>query len=246
MNDTEKILIIDLFKKLKNIENETKNKDHEVEKLILQLSKSTNHAIYFMVQKILVQDLVIQELKNKLKEYKDKLYNQSKNVNFLNENLKKNVLHDSEIKNNNNISQPLFEKFRKTGLSNSDNFTTDKSNIFHSKESNSYTSNFLSNALQTALGVAGGMVAGNIITNLFNYNHHIDNTGHKNDLNNEYSADENSNSIKNIFLNSDTDNSNSSSVLVDDINSDSMENLEDDINDIDDVNDNIDDFDSNI
>ncbi|CAL4042425.1 Putative uncharacterized protein Yba2 [Buchnera aphidicola (Takecallis arundicolens)] len=169
MKETEKTLIINLFKKINNISLQTPHKDSEAEKLINILLKNQHDSVYYMVQTLLVQDILIQELNDKVKKLQDRISRFSvQNMSFLSDHVKQKVrnlptdnhiLHNS---NKNTYSKKVEPEIAEYNYSNSNN--TSGSNPRRG------ISSFLGTAIQTAVGVAGGMVAGNMLTN-FLHNH---------------------------------------------------------------------------
>lgn len=145
MKIEEKILIEELFFKLKEIKKTGIKKDKIAEKLINKNFIKQPDIIYYMVQTILIQETAIKILNKKIEKLENKVNKESfienKNIfsKFFNYNKKKNNnINNEEIVNNN-----------------------------YSKNNNR---TFLGNALQTAVGVAGGVFMGNLLTNLFNKN----------------------------------------------------------------------------
>ncbi|WP_343128308.1 DUF2076 family protein [Buchnera aphidicola (Takecallis taiwana)] len=177
MKETEKKLIIDLFKKINHISLQTPNKDYEAEKLIYNLSKNKNDAVYYMVQTLLVQDILIQELNDKVKILQDRISQYTtNNMSFLSNHVKQKVFDtsaDSSISHSNN--QHVHSKTVKPHIAEYHECNnTNQVAGSHSKG----ISSFLGTAIQTAIGVAGGMVAGNMLTNFL---HHHDNNDHTSD-----------------------------------------------------------------
>lgn len=185
MKETDKQLIINLFKKIKSISLQTPNKDPEAIKLINFLLQNHNDAVYYMVQTLLVQDIILEELNDKIK----KLQNQEKqfsmkNTSFLSDDIKQKV-RDLPIEKNisNDHSKSLYTK----------QVTPYNTNHTYHRDNTPGTgggiSSFLGNAVQTAVGVAGGMVAGNMLANFFNnHDKNSNDLNHSNDseINNDH------------------------------------------------------------
>lgn len=237
MKETEKKLIIDLFKKIKNVELQTPNKDIEAEKLINFLLNNQNNAVYYMVQTILVQEIIIQELNDKIKKIENQTNNSiSQSSSFLSDHLKNKIL-DMPIQNNSlyNNKYDTYKKFESNILDT--NYLNNKNNYSGSNTSGGGISSFLGNALQTAVGVAGGMVAGNMITDFFqNHDKEHDISNHENNSDHIDTKDHIDNSIHNNFLNPDTSDDFNVDNNVHDDNSQDL-NI-DDIDDTNDFNDN--------
>lgn len=197
MKETEKKLIINLFKKINNISLQTPHKDSEAEKLINLLLKNQYDAVYYMVQTLLVQDILIQELNDKVKKLQDRISQASvQNTSFLSNHVKQNVRDlpvDNHILHNNN--QHTYSK--KVEPETSDyNYSNSNNNV--SRSNSRGISGFLGTAIQTAIGVAGGMVAGNMLTG-FLHNHEKEDHISDDSNNIDSSTDHMDHSINNFF-----------------------------------------------
>ncbi|WP_187306113.1 DUF2076 domain-containing protein [Buchnera aphidicola] len=177
MKTAEKQLIINLFKKIQNISLQTPNKDIEATKLINFLLQSQNDAIYYMVQTLLVQDIIIQELNDKIQKLENK-ENQcsTQNTSFLPDHVKEKVCklpvyNDIQSNTKNHNAQNIPHVKENTYFNNKDHV---------SNNTGGGISSFLGNAMQTAVGVAGGMVAGNILANILNNHDKPSDTIHHN------------------------------------------------------------------
>ncbi|CAL4319783.1 DUF2076 domain-containing protein [Buchnera aphidicola] len=149
MKNSEKILIQNLFDRLRSMEKTASDKDKEAWKFIESLLDHQKNSIYYMVQTILIQETIIHDLKNKINFLEKQVANYSQSS-FLSPSLQKQVLNDDHC----------------SSVKNSKNIQDDTNYNIQNKRT---ISSFLGNALQTAAGVAGGIFAGNILTNLFSY-----------------------------------------------------------------------------
>ncbi|CAL4319769.1 DUF2076 domain-containing protein [Buchnera aphidicola] len=234
MKDSEKKLITDLFKKLKNISLDTPNKDTEAEKFINYLFQNSDDSLYYMVQTLLVQDMVIQELNRKNHQLKMKSGVNKKSSSFLSNNSNNGFLGSNTRYNTNNMNDDHYDKqkyFEKNNFDQNYSYNHGKCN------KSGGISSFLGNILQTTVGVAGGMVAGNMLTNLlyhhdFGSNASLHHHNHSLNLNSDDNVDHTNNSIHNTDTNQ-----NDAPVSHQDHDDYHDDYHDDDMNDMDDMND---------
>ncbi|CAL4319698.1 DUF2076 domain-containing protein [Buchnera aphidicola] len=185
MKDTEKLLIIELFNKLRNIENQTPEKDSAAEKMIDDLLKNHRNATYYMVQTLLVQDIIIKELTEKIKNLENKICKMNYRSEFLSGEVKNNIANSvrrDDVLNKKNIFSNQNVQNDSQDLKNS--YTHHANQPVHNTNK---ISSFLGNALQTAVGVAGGIVAGNMLSDFF---HHGQDLNHNTqDINSDHTQD---------------------------------------------------------
>ncbi|CAL4319798.1 Putative uncharacterized protein Yba2 [Buchnera aphidicola (Periphyllus testudinaceus)] len=167
MDNKEKNLIIDLFKRLKKAENDSSERDKKAEIFIKDCIFNQPNSVYYMIQIILIQEVAIKKLHNSIKSF------QKKNKKFSNIKSKKSFLSgllDKYIPSSKKDNSDVFNS-KESLTSNSNNNYIPKNRILNESTS-SYNggSSFFSQALQTAAGVAGGMIAGNMLMNLFKKN----------------------------------------------------------------------------
>lgn len=201
MKNTEKQLIINLFKKIKDISLQTPNKDSEAIKLINFLLQNQNDAIYYMVQTLLVQDIVIQELNGKIQTLENQDKKKSiKSTSFLSDCIKQKVCdvpmnYNTSDENSNSLHTkkviPYATQYNNSNYK--DNVSNNTGGI----------SSFLGNAVQTAVGVAGGMVAGNMLANFFNGHDKENHLNHS--INSDSTNTSHSDALVNNFLQVDDD-----------------------------------------
>ncbi|CAL4319670.1 Putative uncharacterized protein Yba2 [Buchnera aphidicola (Pterocallis alni)] len=174
MHDSEKLLIKDLFNRLLESESKLPNKDRRAEELIYSMLRKQNNSPYYMVQTILIQDVIIKELNNKITTLKKKMNSIRENDStFLSNYLKSSILSKNQESNKASNKFNVAPNMNETNKPVSNrNRNTSQREIISSTSNRGGISSFFSSALQTAAGVAGGMVAGNILTDFLHSKMH--------------------------------------------------------------------------
>ncbi|QTM69309.1 DUF2076 family protein [Buchnera aphidicola (Hormaphis cornu)] len=164
MQFEERKLIENLFHRLKQIESKYPNKNKSAEDLISSLLKEQPNSSYYIVQTVLIQEVVIKKLNTEIETLKNKISNLDSSFN------KKEPSFLSGIFKRR--SSPVFSKNRSNSFVNEKIIDNNASSegILHNTTKNSSAGSFISSALQTAAGVAGGIVMGNALLNLFHKN----------------------------------------------------------------------------
>lgn len=211
MTNEEKQLITNLFSRLYQTEIDLPHRDSDVEQLIASFLDKQKNAYYYMAQTLLVQEIVIKQLNDKVSALENELSiknerNKITSSNFLsslfNKNNKSMNLDEQNTKkllNNNSYAIPGTQGRNSNSINDDLTNSSSTSKGVFDRNSNSHNtsttqtsgSSFLSGALQTATGVAGGMVMANLLTNLFQHKkpeeeiisqiHNVD-SAHINDL----------------------------------------------------------------
>ncbi|MXP51475.1 DUF2076 domain-containing protein [Pantoea sp. SoEX] len=165
MQFEEKILIEQLFHRLKKAEDSSSTRDLEAEKKIQDYIKEQPAAPYYMVQSILIQEAALNKLNQQILKLKDEILQlqrikQNKNQTFL-----------GKLFGRSNTTQ-------ETSL-NSQSSVSENNNLGINRQQQPYYSSqgyrggsggsFMSGALQTAAGVAGGVVIANMLSNMFHH-----------------------------------------------------------------------------
>ncbi|QNS01906.1 MAG: DUF2076 domain-containing protein [Buchnera aphidicola (Pentalonia nigronervosa)] len=189
MKNEEKILIENLFHRLKKIDSNNCAKDSEANDLIQEFVKRQPSSSYYMTQTILIQETAIKKMSMEIENLKQKV----------------SILQKEQSEKKPSFLSNFFKNKTSPSASPHDrNVWNDKNHLsapYHSHATPSFPTpnpgyattgngSFLSNALQTATGVAGGMILGNMLMNVFNHtkpeeeifnaihtsneNHHID------------------------------------------------------------------------
>ncbi|WP_343153015.1 DUF2076 domain-containing protein [Buchnera aphidicola] len=169
MQKEEKILIENLFKKIKKVESQSSQKDLSAEKLIKNMLEKQPNSIYYLTQIVLIQELAIEKMNQKIQLLNDKLQKKEKENNYNSKSFLfgcfdflKNKKDNFKKKNENFLSDTVDKQKKFSAIEK-------EKKDFSQSTKNIGTNSFLANALQTAVGVASGIVIGNVLTNLFQH-----------------------------------------------------------------------------
>lgn len=169
MQKEEKILIENLFKKIKKVESQSNQKDLFAEKLIKNMLEKQPNSAYYLTQVVLIQELAIKKMNQETQSLNYKIQEQEKENKYKAKSFLFGCFDflkdkkDDLKKKNKNFSSDTVDKKEKFST-----MEQEEKNFSESKK-NAGTNSFLSNAVQTAVGVASGIVIGNVLTNLFKH-----------------------------------------------------------------------------